>query len=438
MFAKTLNVQLFVSSAILDGVKPRSWDVGRMSALTMAIVIVASACGQARLASPPQPEFTSGQRAEPTLVVETTLPSLGTEIDLDAVEPDIVVADIDQMLLTDDAGNVAPNRSGWAAFDAKLSDRLIPADVSASVAVMVDGQLVHRAAFGERVAGGGDAVETTDRFRIASISKMITAIVALQLVDDGVLTLDDPIGQTLVDHLGMATYDPDVLSITLRQLLSHTAGFPKHEGTFFDGGATSCVDAATKGLSSSVRSGGGFRYSNMSYCVTGVLIEAVTGKTYERVVQERLLTPLGIGGMRMASTYDLGPDEVSHHPTPNRNFMETLGPAGAWNATPSDLVTIINSIDPKTPGWKALSPDLMAAMRYRVPTPYPPSGYGLGLINYGTSFGHTGTIQNTHAMVLSQADGVTWAVTVSGGYPSNTGQLRNIVAAALGAAFPST
>ena len=410
-----------------------------MAALATALAVAASACGQARLATPPAPQFTSGQRAEPTVVVDATTPSAGSEpVLISDIESDVIDAgfvDVDRMVIIDDAGNAAPNRSGWQAFDESIGGRLLPSDTSASVAVMIDGQVVHQAAFGERVAGSADPTETSDRFRIASISKTVTAIVALQLVEDGVLTLDDPVGQILIDHLGLTAFDADVPSTTLRQLLSHTAGFPQHEGTFFGNGASSCVDAAIQGLSSSVSAGTSFRYSNMSYCSLGILIEAVSGKTYERVVYERLLTPLGIGGMRMSSTYDLGPDEVSHHPTPNRNFMETLGAAGSWNATPTDLVTILNSIDHATPGWKAISKEMSEAMRYRVPSNLPPAGYGLGLINYDVGFGHTGTIQNTHAMVVVQPDGVTWAVTVSGEYPSDTPQLRNIVRNALVAGF---
>jgi D-alanyl-D-alanine carboxypeptidase len=420
----------------MGAVTPRSWDVGRWAALATALAVLTSACGQARLATPPEPEFTSGWRAEPMDVAPAELTGAqGGEVLASDVEADAVAVDVDRMLIVDDAGDATPNQSGWAAFDAALGSSLVPADVSASVAVMIDGQVVHRAAFGERIAGGGEAVETTDRFRIASISKTIAAIVALQLVDDGTLTLDDPIGQVLIDHLGVATYDADVPSITVRELLSHTAGFPQHDDLFFSNGATSCADAAAKGVARSVASGGGFRYSNMSYCVLGVLIEAVTGKTFERVASERLLTPLGITGMRMTSTYDLGPDEVSHDPTPGRNFMETLGAAGAWNATPTDLVTILNSIDPDTPGWKALPVDVARSMRYRTPGAQPPSGYGLGLINYDGGFGHTGTIQHTHAMVLRQDDGVTWAITVSGEHPSDTPQLRNIIRRAFAAGF---
>ncbi len=421
-------------------VRSRCGDVTRTAALLVVVASTAAACGQAQFTAPPSPEFATGRRAEPTIVVDSTIAPVETsDIMLSAIEADLDGVAVGEMTLVDDAGVVAPNLAGWARFDEQLERRLIPADVSASVAVMVGGEVVHEAAFGVRVAGTGDAVETADRFRVASISKTITAITTLRLVEAGVLTLDDPVGGVITGHLGVMTVDPDVASITVRDLLSHTAGFPQHEGTFFANGATSCTDAATKGLASGVASGTGFRYSNMSYCVLGILIEAATGKTYERVVDEQLLTPLGITGMRLASTYELGPDEVSHHPTPNRNFMEALGAAGAWNATPRNLVEILDSVDPTTPGWKALSPETMAVLRVHVPTGRPPTGYGLGVINYdGDAWGHTGTLQNTHAMVLVQPDGLTWAITVSGEYPSATGQLRSIMRQALASGFPAS
>lgn len=418
----------------------RSWDVGRLGATLAVVAMLTAACGQARAAAPPEPEFTTGERAEPT-VVEAPLPGEGDIVLPDDVESGSTSTDdagddfdITEMLVLDDAGNASPNLSGWTAFDAAMERRL-GINQASSVAVMIDGQVVHAAAYGVRVAGG-EAVESTDRFRIASISKTITAIVTMQLVEEGLLTLDDPVGQVLIDHLSLASPDPDVAPTTVRELLSHTAGFPQHEGTFFSNGATSCTDAAVKGLSSNVNSGSGYRYSNMSYCVLGILIEAVTGQGYERVVEDRLLEPLGIEGMRFTSTYELGPDEVSHYPTPNRNFMEVLGAAGSWNATPTDLVTIMNSIDHDTPGWKAVSEETARSMRFRIDTGQQPGGYGLGIINYDNdTFGHTGTIQNTHAMLLRQPDGITWAVTVAGGTPSESGNLRSIVRSALAEAF---
>jgi len=62
----------------------------------------------------------------------------------------------------------------------------------------------------------------------------------------------------------------------------------------------------------------------------------------------------------------------------------------------------------------------------------PDRGYGMGLILYGNgAFGHTGTVESTHAMVLDRGDGVTWAITVAGESPSESGDLAGIVDRAL-------
>jgi D-alanyl-D-alanine carboxypeptidase len=115
--------------------------------------------------------------------------------------------------------------------------------------------------------------------------------------------------------------------------------------------------------------------------------------------------------------------------------MEVLGAAGAWVATPSDLVEIIDSLDFDTPGWKPLDPATVAAMKTSASDPAAPDrGYGMGLILYGGgAVGHTGTIESTHAMVFDRADNVTWAVTVSGENPSDTVRLASIVDRALAA-----
>ena len=163
----------------------------------------------------------------------------------------------------------------------------------------------------------------------------------------------------------------------------------------------------------------------------------VTGRPYEDVVADRLLQPLGIDGMRMAGTFDLDPDEVIHPSIPLRNYMEVLGGAGAWIATPSDVVTIMNSLDPTAPGWHPLSAVTLELMRQPAgpPTPTPGRGYGLGLMVFGDgSFGHTGTVENTHAIVVDRPDGVTWSVLVSGEYPGDSSNLRDIFDDALAAA----
>lgn len=323
--------------------------------------------------------------------------------------------------------------TGWAGFDAALEAALIrPGNTAASVAVSIGGDVVHRQAFGRRDPASGDPAEPRDRFRVASISKTITAIVAMQLVESGVIGLDDPVGQLVADHLGLGPIGASG-RLTFRQLLSHRSGFGKYQSTFFRGGADSCPNAARAGLRSGA-SGGGYVYSNMNYCVAGLAIEAITGLTYEQAVYRWLLTPLGISGMRLAPTVDPGPDETQHVTTPGRNYMETLGAAGAWVATPTELVTILDSLDSSTPGFKPLAPDTVLAMIVPVGGQLGQRGYGYGVISYGGNrFGHTGTIESTHAMLLNRGDGVTWAVTVAGQSPSETTDLERTVNAAFAA-----
>jgi D-alanyl-D-alanine carboxypeptidase len=304
--------------------------------------------------------------------------------------------------------------------------------------VMIDGDVVHTATFGVRVPGTFDRVETVDRFRLASISKVVTAIVTLRLVEAGLLALDEPVGERIAAYVGATPTDPDVAALTPEHLLSHTSGFRQYESIFFGNGAPTCRDAARQGLSNSLNALGGYTYSNMNYCVLSMLIEDVTGMPYEQAAYEWLLTPLGITGMRLAGTYDVGPDEVMHQSAPGRMYMEALGGAGAWIATPTDVARILDSLSDDDDGWHPLSAAMTERMR-RPPFDRPAAGggYGLGLILYPDgSFGHTGTLESTHAMVLSRPDRVTWALMVNGPYPSTTRNLRTIVDRAFAAAFP--
>jgi D-alanyl-D-alanine carboxypeptidase len=318
--------------------------------------------------------------------------------------------------------------TGWAAVDRHLESVLVvPGNTAAALAVSIGGDVVHTAAFGERDPSTGDPAEPHDRFRIASISKPITAIVAMTLVEDGVVGLDDPIGGVLAEHVGLSSVSSGAQQLTLRRLLSHRSGFGKYESTFFRSGADDCTDAARQGLARGV-GGGGYIYSNMNYCLAGLLIEALTGLTYEQAAYQQLLTPLGISGMRLAPTFDPGPDEIQHQTTDGRNYMETLGGAGSWIASPTDLVTILDSLDLSTSGFKPLDQSTVFQMAIPVGGQYGQRGYGLGLISYGDGrFGHTGTIESTHAMLLNRGDGVTWALTVAGQSPSESTALEQIM-----------
>ena len=359
-----------------------------------------------------------------------------------------------------------PTDIEWARVDAILQDRLLGAgDFAFGVAVSIDGVPVHAASFGDRnspnivlpppepptdsAAASTIATTTTsttttipvvlepvdvsDRFRIASISKLITGTVALQLVADGTLTLDDPVGELLGDQLGVDVTGRPPAGITVRHLLSHTSGFSEFYDTFFSRRVESCREAAARGLDAGVQFDPGttYEYSQMNFCLLSILIETVTGKPYETVVRERLLAPLGIDGMRLGGTFDPNPDEVVHPSSPNRNYMEVLDGAGSWVATPTDVVKIVDSLDNTNPGFHPLPDDLAELMREPVAgIAYPSPGerwYGLATMAYANqSWGHTGTIENTHAMVVHRPDGMTWSILVSGNYPEETGDLAAI------------
>ena len=393
-----------------------------------ALTLAACSSPTAESTSSPTPPTTSETAPPSTELFDIEerdpLPFPGYEVDRVTIAPLPQVGDSVDTPLT-----------GWAAFDDQIIRSVLGGGSDAvSVAVAIDGEVVHDAAFGARIPDTFEAVATTDRFRIASISKTITAITALQLVEEGLVGLDEPVGRLAAFEAGVPTPTDRAAGVTIRQLLTHTSGFGQYENLFFRNQVGSCEEAAAVGLSRSM-SGGGFRYSNMNYCVLGLVIENLTGRSYEEVVYERLLTPLGISGMRLAPTYDPGPGEVEHRTVLGRNYMEVLGAAGAWVATPTDLVTIIDSLDPATPGWKPLEPQTVAMMKTSATDlSAPDRGYGMGLILYGGgAAGHTGTIESTHAMVFDRADNVTWAVTVSGENPSDTVRLAGIVDRALAA-----
>jgi D-alanyl-D-alanine carboxypeptidase len=161
--------------------------------------------------------------------------------------------------------------------------------------------------------------------------------------------------------------------------------------------------------------------------------------------------------MRLAGTFDVGDGDVEHRSDDGRNYMEVLGAAGSWIASPTDVATIIDALDPTTTGWKPLAPDLLAEMTAitidpplppdpnvapeatTVPPPPPTRGYGMGLMIFGPdTFGHTGTLESTHAMTARRADGYTWAVTVSGEHPSSSRDLAGIIDEAFRYAGPLT
>ncbi|MEI5676297.1 MULTISPECIES: serine hydrolase [unclassified Nocardioides] len=191
-------------------------------------------------------------------------------------------------------------------------------------------------------------VPTTDEslFQIGSISKVWTATVAMQLVDEGLLELDGPIVEVLPE---LRLADPDVTKrVTLRHLLTHTSGI---DGDVFTdtGRGDDCLEKYVDLLADAAQNhplGATWSYCNSGYSLMGRLIEKVTGLTWDAAMRERLFTPLGLSSTvtlpEEALLYGAaaGHEDQDGVPVtaPIWQLPRSLGPAGLITSTVTDLL----------------------------------------------------------------------------------------------------
>ena len=179
-------------------------------------------------------------------------------------------------------------------LDATLAKTKAP---GAAVGIVADGKLIWFHAVGERDVGTHAAVDEDTVFRIASMSKAFVSASVLKLRDEGRLSLDDPAEKYLPELRALAYPSSDSPRVTVRQLLSHSAGLPEDNATAdlrmpmtdeeFD-------QLLAKGLSFSNAPGTGFEYSNLGFALAGRLVKRVSGIRLQDYVSRNLVTPLGM------------------------------------------------------------------------------------------------------------------------------------------------
>ncbi len=312
-------------------------------------------------------------------------------------------------------------------FDAAIKLHTLDAgsrDVSA--AVVFQGQVLHT--FAASTVKSSRPVNVETNFRIASVSKILTAETVLKLVEQDLLQLDEPIVGLIADSFGLTVADERARNITIRQLLSHTSGISNFLKIFFDAGSYDQMGMLRGALSVQLDSepGSTFKYGNVNYVLLGKAIELVTGLSYQDATKELVLTPLGLDSFRLVGTYDFGPNDAMHAVSGNRTYMEQLGPAGAWVATAADVAKLLDSLDPQSPSVHVISSESMDLIKL----PAAPQGvtplwdYGLGLrLFVSGEWGHSGSIENVHAMVVHRPDGLVVSVLVNGTKPKETDDL---------------
>jgi CubicO group peptidase (beta-lactamase class C family) len=312
----------------------------------------------------------------------------------------------------------------------------------ASVAVAKDGQLVYAKGFGYADAEAEESVEPRHLFRVASVSKLITAVTIMKMAETGLLDIDDRVfgpDGILNGPAFLEPRDPRVHEITVRHLLNHSAGWDRRYGDPMgmhriiarrmnaDWKEITVTDIAQHTLRNRLHFNPGSRisYSNLGYAILGEVIEAVSGQDYESYVRQTILAPLGIFEMRIGKSllsdrlanevkyYEIEGRQISHNDplipvAYGGNNIELLGAAGGWIASPAEILKLVVAIDTMPSTHNILSPETIRQMTDLELAGGNPLGWA-GIDGKG-NWWRTGTLTGTSALVMRQNDGISWAV----------------------------
>jgi CubicO group peptidase (beta-lactamase class C family) len=163
--------------------------------------------------------------------------------------------------------------------------------------IVVDGKLVHTGSAGYTDIKAKQTAGSTSDFRIASMTKSLTAMAILKLRDEGKLKLDDPAYLYFPEMKGLRYLTKDATPVTIKNLLTHSAGYPE-DNPWGDRQLATTDDELIalykKGISFSNDPGLGYEYSNLGFATLGYIIKKVSGQGYEQYITENILKPLGM------------------------------------------------------------------------------------------------------------------------------------------------
>lgn len=362
---------------------------------------------------------------------------------------------------SDELPRTGKEHSECAPLDRLMSSFLIAQQApGAALAVARHGRLVYARGFGYADIERKLPVEPQSIFRIASVSKPLTAVAVLQLVDRGRLRLDD----RMVDRIGIdpflphgGTVDSRLGEVTVRHLLQHTAGWDRDRSFDPIARPRRIAEAMGKSLPIGPKDvvryamgcpfdsdpGERYAYSNVGYLMLAEIIEAIAGRPYEEHVRQEVLRPLGITSARLGNGaveeraagevkyYDrlkrrgpavVGPRNGQTVPLPDgaENF-DAFGGHGGWISSAVDLVRFATAFDAPS-HCPILNED---AIRTMFAPPEGPPGHdaeGVKEVYYGCGWNirrvgsgrintwHNGLIAGTSALLVRRWDGFAWAV----------------------------
>ncbi|MBP8261960.1 MAG: beta-lactamase family protein [Verrucomicrobia bacterium] len=272
-------------------------------------------------------------------------------------------------------------------------------------------------------------------FRIASLSKPITAVAVLHLVEAGKLRLDEKVVEVLdLAPVKGKTMDQRLPKVTILHLLQHLGGWDRaksYDPMFRDRRfaaalrvplpiGTADIIACMNGEPLQSEPGTTYAYSNYGYCLLGRVIEKRSGMTYEEYVRQEILAPLAIRNMRIGKSRlaERFPGEVQYEgERPYGGFrVENLDAHGGWLASAVDLARFVAALDDPNhhPALSAASiermfalPENLAGKDYQLGDSYYACGwqvrdYGNGQRNTW----HTGSLPGTYTFLARWRSGI--------------------------------
>ncbi len=320
-----------------------------------------------------------------------------------------------------------------------------------SLAITKNGRLVLARGYGFADRELQQQMQPDTRGRLGSIGKTLTAMALLHLAEEGKLDLDTPFLNILTQYQLSVNGDPRILSVTVRQVMHHTAGWdtsvsgdPEMMSSEIAKALgvpepTNCGDWIRYKLGKPLDFAPGtkYSYSNFGYCVLSRVLEKISGKNYYDAVREIVLKPMGIPDVAMGYTLESQrlPREVKYYDYPGGRWIRSLLPPhdltpapygwaqiealegmGGWIGSAPDLTRFINNVGGSR-GQQFLTAGMMQQFLERPPIPGSEkyaSWYGLGIVVTpmpdGLYWEHNGGCPGTIAIVTHRPDGHDWAM----------------------------
>ena len=316
-----------------------------------------------------------------------------------------------------------------------------------TMSIVKDGKLVYAHGFGYSDIEAKQPVLPGQLFRLASVSKLITAVAIMKLVEHKSISLDSKVfgpNGIIKNPIFDKVKDPRLYKITVRHLLAHAGGWSLHYGDMAfnsllvlelngeTGAAT--MDSYNHFIASrKLHFDPGTRssYSNMGYMFLKEVIESVTGQTYEDYVRNEVLKPIGITDMHIGRSYlsDRRFNEVKYYQSDDQqlvscfdgsgrmvpkayggNPIELLGPAGGWIASSMELAKLMVSVD----GFSNV-PDILPAnlISQMVDNKLFRGPLGWKVVKDNGDWIRTGSMAGTSALVKRQSNGFSWVVIIN-------------------------